>query len=61
MRDAWGQNERGEWPADNFLIRGTRFNEGVLLRRMIEQGADTNTQYIAEIVHGIFGKTSYYS
>ncbi|MDH0756379.1 FAD-dependent tricarballylate dehydrogenase TcuA [Pseudomonas juntendi] len=41
LRDAWGQNERGEWPADNFLIRGTRFNEGVLLRRMIEQGADT--------------------
>ncbi|WP_144172587.1 FAD-dependent tricarballylate dehydrogenase TcuA [Pseudomonas sp. Kh13] len=41
LREAWGQNERGEWPADNFLIRGTRFNDGVLLRRMIEQGADT--------------------
>jgi hypothetical protein len=26
LREAWGQNERGEWPADNFLIRGTRFN-----------------------------------
>ncbi len=26
-------NARGEWPADNFLIRGTRtFNEGVLLQ-----------------------------
>jgi hypothetical protein len=31
LREAWGQNERGEWPADNFLIRGTRFNQGVLL------------------------------
>ena len=28
LREAWGQNERGEWPADNFLIRGTRFNTG---------------------------------
>ena len=26
-----GTNERGEWPADNFLIRGTRFNTGVPL------------------------------
>jgi tricarballylate dehydrogenase len=41
MREAWGRNERGEWPADNFLIRGTRFNQGVLLRRMMEAGADT--------------------
>ncbi|EKT4467968.1 FAD-dependent tricarballylate dehydrogenase TcuA [Pseudomonas putida] len=41
LREAWGQNARGEWPSDNFLIRGTRFNDGVLLRRMIEQGADT--------------------
>lgn len=40
LRRAWGQNERGEWPADNFLIRGTRFNTGVLLERMIEAGAD---------------------
>ncbi|SEJ84933.1 tricarballylate dehydrogenase [Pseudomonas linyingensis] len=40
LREAWGQNERGEWPSDNFLIRGTRFNTGVLLRRMIELGAD---------------------
>ncbi|MFC3337142.1 FAD-dependent tricarballylate dehydrogenase TcuA [Paracandidimonas soli] len=36
LREAWGQNERGEWPSDNFLIRGTRFNQGVLLRHMIE-------------------------
>ncbi|WP_042879452.1 FAD-dependent tricarballylate dehydrogenase TcuA [Cupriavidus necator] len=40
LRDAWGQNERGEWPADNFLIRGTRFNMGVLLKYMIDAGAD---------------------
>ena len=41
LRQAWGQNERGEWPADNFLIRGTRFNMGVLLKHMIAAGADT--------------------
>ena len=40
LREAWGQNERGEWPADNFLIRGTRFNRGVLLRQLIAAGAD---------------------
>jgi tricarballylate dehydrogenase len=40
LREAWGQNERGEWPSDNFLIRGTRFNQGVLLRNLLEQGAD---------------------
>ncbi|MDM0052366.1 FAD-dependent tricarballylate dehydrogenase TcuA [Variovorax sp. J22R115] len=40
LREAWGQNERGEWPADNFLIRGTRFNTGVLLKHMIDAGAD---------------------
>lgn len=40
LREAWGQNERGEWPADNFLIRGTRFNRGVLLKFMIDAGAD---------------------
>ena len=40
LREAWGQNERGEWPADNFLIRGTRFNQGVLLKQMIKAGAD---------------------
>jgi len=40
MREAWGCNERGEWPADNFLIRGTRFNQGVLLRDLLDQGAD---------------------
>ncbi|MEN9539519.1 MAG: hypothetical protein RLZZ126_1754, partial [Pseudomonadota bacterium] len=41
LREAWGQNERGEWPADNFLIRGTRFNQGVLLKNLMAQGADT--------------------
>ncbi|NML42212.1 FAD-dependent tricarballylate dehydrogenase TcuA [Ramlibacter sp. G-1-2-2] len=40
LREAWGQNERGEWPADNFLIRGTRFNQGVLIKHMTQQGAD---------------------
>ncbi|WP_137894446.1 FAD-dependent tricarballylate dehydrogenase TcuA [Ramlibacter sp. 2FC] len=40
LREAWGQNERGEWPADNFLIRGTRFNQGVLIKHMMDQGAD---------------------
>ncbi len=40
LKEAWGQNELGEWPADNFLIRGTRFNQGVLIRDLIDQGAD---------------------
>jgi len=40
LRQAWGRNERGEWPADQFLIRGTRFNQGVLLKDLIAQGAD---------------------
>lgn len=40
LREAWGQNDRGEWPADNFLIRGTRFNSGNLLKFMIDAGAD---------------------
>ena len=40
LREAWGQNEAGEWPADNFLIRGTRFNLGVLLKFMMDAGAD---------------------
>ena len=40
LREAWGRNERGEWPADNFLIRGTRFNMGVVLKCMLDAGAD---------------------
>ena len=40
LREAWGQNENGEWPADNFIIRGTRFNQGNLPKFMIDQGAD---------------------
>ena len=40
LREAWGQNDLGEWPADNFLIRGTRFNQGVLLKHLLDQGAD---------------------
>lgn len=39
MREAWGRIE-GEWVADNFLVRGTRFNMGVLLRFLIDAGAD---------------------
>ncbi len=41
LREAWGCNAAGEWPADNFLIRGTRFNQGVLLKDLMAQGADT--------------------
>ena len=40
LRAAWGCNARGEWPADNFAIRGTRFNQGVLLKHLIAAGAD---------------------
>jgi tricarballylate dehydrogenase len=40
LREAWGRNERGEWPADRFLIRGTRFNMGVVLRDLLAKGAD---------------------
>ncbi len=40
LREAWGRNERGEYPADQFLIRGTRYNTGVLLRFMLDAGAD---------------------
>jgi tricarballylate dehydrogenase len=41
QREAWGQNEFGEWPTDNFAIRGTRYNMGVLLKDLMAQGADT--------------------
>ncbi|MFM2119397.1 MAG: hypothetical protein RL722_865, partial [Pseudomonadota bacterium] len=37
LRQAWGQNARGEWPADNFLIRGTRFNQGRLLCHLLDE------------------------
>jgi len=40
LRRAWGRNERGENPADNFLIRGTRFNTGKMLQFMLDAGAD---------------------
>jgi tricarballylate dehydrogenase len=39
LRQAWGQID-GEWVADNFLIRGTRYNMGTLLKFLIENGAD---------------------
>ena len=41
LREAWGRNEWGEYPVDNFLIRGTRFNTGVLLKYLIDLGADS--------------------
>jgi len=41
LREAWGQNERGEYPSDNFLIRGTQFNKGVLLKNLLDQGVDS--------------------
>ena len=41
LREAWGRNERGEWPVDNFLVRGTRFNTGVVLKFMLDAGADS--------------------
>jgi tricarballylate dehydrogenase len=41
LREAWGRNDRGEWPAEQFLIRGTRYNTGALLRAMMDAGADT--------------------
>ncbi|MBP9147325.1 MAG: FAD-dependent tricarballylate dehydrogenase TcuA [Rhodoferax sp.] len=41
LREAWGVNDRGETPSDNFLIRGTKFNQGVLLRHLLnDHGAD---------------------
>jgi tricarballylate dehydrogenase len=40
LREAWGVNEWGEHPADNFLIRGTKYNTGELLRFMLDAGAD---------------------
>jgi len=40
LRDAWGQNEWGEWTADNFLIRGSRFNQGTMIDRLKDHGAD---------------------
>jgi tricarballylate dehydrogenase len=41
LKEAWGKNELGEYPADNFLIRGTRYNTGVLLKYMIDADADS--------------------
>lgn len=40
LRQAWGPNALGQWPADNFIVRGTRFNQGVLLRQLLDAGAD---------------------
>ena len=40
LREAWGRNDAGEWPAERFAIRGTRFNTGTVLRDLLDQGAD---------------------
>jgi tricarballylate dehydrogenase len=40
LREAWGKNAEGEYPSDNFAIRGTRFNMGVILKDLMDQGAD---------------------
>ena len=40
LREAWGQTEDGHWIADSFLIRGTRFNRGTVLKNLVDQGAD---------------------
>jgi len=41
LDEVWGENEYGERPAKNFLIRGTRFNNGVLLKQLLDMGADS--------------------
>lgn len=40
LRKAWGRVD-GQWIADHFLIRGTRFNRGVVLKSLMDAGADT--------------------
>ena len=40
LRDAWGTDARGDRPADRFLIRGTRYNTGALLKHLLALGAD---------------------
>ncbi|MEO6409440.1 MAG: FAD-dependent tricarballylate dehydrogenase TcuA [Burkholderiaceae bacterium] len=40
LREAWGRADDGAFIADNFAIRGTRFNQGVLLKNLLAQGAD---------------------
>lgn len=41
LDEAWGENSWGERPAKEFIIRGTRFNTGVLLRHLLDTGADS--------------------
>jgi tricarballylate dehydrogenase len=40
LRQAWGRDGDGAWIADQFAIRGTRFNQGVLLKDLLAQRAD---------------------
>ena len=37
LKEAWGKNALGEYPADNFLIRGTRYNTGTVIAKLREQ------------------------
>ena len=46
LRQAWGQNTEGEWPADNFAIRGTRFNQGVLLKFIFDPSMSTYSRVV---------------
>ena len=39
LREAWGRDAGGAWIADRFAIRGTRFNQGVLLKDLLAHGA----------------------
>jgi len=52
LREAWGRDADGEWIADRFAIRGTRFNQGVLLKILLARGAtpigdDTQAHMVA--------------
>lgn len=40
LRESWGIDQHGKSPADNFLIRGTTFNRGVVLKNLLDAGAD---------------------
>jgi len=39
LRETWGRDAGGDWIADRFAIRGTRFNQGVLLKDLLAHGA----------------------
>src|SRR3546814_13380851 len=41
LREAWGQNEAGDWPDDKLLLRGTRFTMGAFVQVLLDEGVDT--------------------